>query len=375
MAAPALTSIADLPALVASLPSAVRSLFDRIYRVTPTESHLRVPETMVPWVEEHFGPREAVEHQALVRVDNVVTGEGTLFNALRARRPVHVTLDRPTSGEIAGQLESDVWADPLASTPEDTFGRLQHRHGMTAANVARYDTQHSLIVFAEPDPLKFSIEGLAGHIELALDWFAKAQASDPDAIYPYLMWNCLWRAGGSVVHGHMQTSLARGRHFAKIERLRADVEAYRQRHRASYFDDLAAVHRALGLEAGPQVGPEAGVVVNEGRVLAHLTPIKEKEVLVLLPELTPSAAAPLFAVLSTLVGRLGVRSFNMGVLMPPLGTSPESWEGFPVLVRLVDRGPLESRTSDWGAMEMFAQSVVAADPFDLARELAGEMGA
>jgi len=359
----ALRSIADLPALAASLPLAVRLLFDRIYRVTPTESHLRVPETMVPWVEEHFGPREAVEHQALVRVDNVVTGEGTLFNALRARRPVPVTLDQP----ITGQFDGDVWADPLASTPEDTFGRLQNRHGMTAANVARYDTQHSLIVFAEPDPLKFSIEGLAGHIELALDWFAKAQASDPDAIYPYLMWNCLWRAGGSVVHGHMQASLARERHFAKIERLRADAEAYRQRYHASYFDDLAAVHRALGLEVGG--------VVNEGRVLAHLTPIKEKEVLILLPELTPSAAAPLFAVLRTLVGRLGVRSFNMGMLMPPRGVSPESWEGFPVLVRLVDRGPLESRTSDWGAMEMFAQSVVAADPFDLARELAEETGA
>ena len=359
MAAPDQTSIVDLPSLAASLPPVVSPLFNRIYRVSATESRMRVPDAMVPWVEENFGSRQAVERQTLVRVDNVVTGEGTLFNALRAQRPFHLRLGQPTSDEIAQHLEHDVWADPLVSTPEDIFGRLRNRHGVTAANVARYEAQHSLIVFSEADPLKFSPQGLAGHIELALGWFAEARMADPEARYPYLMWNCLWRAGGSVVHGHMQTSLARGRHFAKVERLRSDAEAYRREHGASYFDDLVTVHRELGLVIG----------VDGASVLVHLSPIKEREVLLLLPELTPSAADPLFAVLNAMVARLGVRSFNIGVLMPPAGASPESWDGFPVLIRFVDRGPLESRTSDWGAMEMFAQSVVAADPFVLAREL------
>jgi hypothetical protein len=48
----------------------------------------------------------------------------------------------------------------------------------------------------------------AGELDLAKQWFAKAHAYDPAARYPYLMWNCLWRAGGSIVHGHMQMTAA-----------------------------------------------------------------------------------------------------------------------------------------------------------------------
>ena len=326
---------------------------------------MRAPDAMVPWLEKHFGSREQVENQRLVRIDNLVTGEGTLFNALRARRPIHAALADAASAEIARALVNDVWADPLSATPEDTFGRLHNEFGLTAANVARYDTYHSLIVFAEPDPLAFTPESIAGYIGLAARWFESVQAEDAAACYPYLMWNCLWRAGGSVVHGHMQMAAARGRHFAKVERLRADASAYAERHGSSYFEDLAAVHRDLGLE----------VRLGDARVLVHLTPIKEKEIIVLLPEFTGDQAGALCRVLRTLVDELGVRSFNLAVLMPPRAQTPESWEHFPVMVRIVDRGALDSRTSDWGGMELFAQSVVAADPFAVARVIAQRAGA
>jgi hypothetical protein len=38
-------------------------------------------------------------------------------------------------------------------------------------------------------------------------------------------------------------------------------------------------------------------------------------------------------------------------------------------VRVVDRGPLYSRTADIGSMELYAASVVSTDPFDVARAL------
>jgi hypothetical protein len=342
-----------------------RARAERIYRITTSDTHMRAPDSMVPWLEEHFGSRHDVENQRIVRIDNLVTGEGTLFNALRARRPVHTALADAASEEIARALAKDVWADPLTATPEDTFGRLHNNHGLTAANVARYDTYHSLIVFAEPDPLAFTASSIAGYIGLAERWFERVQAEDSSACYPYLMWNCLWRAGGSVVHGHMQVAAARGRHFAKVERLRADASAYAVRHGSSYFDDLAAVHRDLGLE----------VRIGEATVLAHLTPIKEKELLVLLPDFTEAQAEALCQVLRTLVDELGVRSFNLAALMPPRAQTRESWENFPVMVRIVDRGALDSRTSDWGGMELFAQSVVAADPFVVARAVARRAGA
>ena len=41
------------------------------------------------------------------------------------------------------------------------------------------------------------------------------------------------------------------------------------------------------------------------------------------------------------------------------------------MVRILDRGGLETRTSDIGGMELFAESVVASDPFEVHAALAG----
>jgi hypothetical protein len=52
-----------------------------------------------------------------------------------------------------------------------------------------------------------------------------------------------------------------------------------------------------------------------------------------------------------------------------LAETPENWDGFPFIARIVDRGQLAVKTSDVGAMEFFAQSVVATDPFRVADAL------
>ena len=352
--APAIT---DLPALVAHLGADDAARFARIYRVSGAEARLRVPASMVPWVERTFGPLHSVERQRIVRVSNVVSGEGTLFNSLRARRPVRAAMRADDS--LAGELADDAWARPREQTPEDTFGRIESEHGVTAANVAKYDAAHGIVVFAQPDPLAFTRASVAGHFALVRDWLAAAHADDPEAVYPYVLWNCLWRAGWSIVHGHMQAQLARGRHYAKIERLRHDAEGYRAAHGAAYFEDLVAVHRALGL----------AWEIEGITVLAHLTPVKEKEVLLLGAQLDDALAGAVYETLRALRDVLGVRSFNMGVALAPVAPVEESWAGFPTLVRIVDRGDLGTRTSDIGGMEMFAEPVVAADPFAIQRAL------
>ena len=352
-------AITDLPALVARLGAEARARFARIYDVSTAEAHLRVPAPMVPWVERTFGPLASVERQLIVRVSNVVTGEGTLFNSLRARRPVRAAMR--TDDSIASELASDPWANPLEQTPEDVFGRIESEHGTTAANVAKYDSAHAIVIFKQPDPLAFTRQSIAGHFALARDWLAAAHADDPEAVYPYVLWNCLWRAGGSIVRGHMQAQLARGRHYAKIERLRHDAEGYRAAHGAGYFEDLGTVHRDLGLAW--EFEGVAG--------LAHLTPAKEKEVLLLGDGLDDpigdGLAGAVYETLRAFRDVLGVRSFNMGVLLPPMARVQESWAGFPALVRIVDRGDLGTRTSDIGGMEMFAEAIVASDPFAVHR--------
>ena len=76
-----------------------------------------------------------------------------------------------------------------------------------------------------------------------------------------------------------------------------------------------------------------------------------------------------YHVLETFVSRLGVQSFNLALYQPPLSDTPEDWHDFPFVIRVVDRGSLESTTSDVGAMEIFAQSVVVSDPFEVAEAL------
>jgi len=66
---------------------------------------------------------------------------------------------------------------------------------------------------------------------------------------------------------------------------------------------------------------------------------------------------------------LGVRAFNAVVFGPPLGGAELGWEGFPLVARFVDRGNPLSPTSDIAGMELFGTSVVASDPFELARAL------
>ncbi len=77
----------------------------------------------------------------------------------------------------------------------------------------------------------------------------------------------------------------------------------------------------------------------------------------------------IYEVLSCLRDRVGVTSFNLSLVTPPLAETEESWEDFPVIVRLVDRGDPSDHTSDVGGMEIYAASVVSSDPFYLAREL------
>jgi hypothetical protein len=174
------------------------------------------------------------------------------------------------------------------------------------------------------------------------------------------MWNCLWRAGGSIVHGHMQMTTTRGMHYPKVERLRRAAIAYNAQHRRDYFDDLWLVHEALGL----------GIAVDGARVFATLTPVKERELVVLgVPGADErTIAAGLSRALHALRS-VGVVAHDLAVYLPPLAADGADWTRFPVVARVVDRGDPGNRTCDIGSMELYAASVIASDPFVVATSL------
>ena len=354
--------ITDLPALIEGLSSENHALAERIFDVSATTGRLDPPEAMRPWIEKSFGSVDAVTEQPIVRVTNRVTLEGSLFNDLRASRPLDTGVSLDLDREIAA-TEGDPFCRPETGTPADVFGRVRGKHATTASNVAKYDGFHGVIVFDDHNPLKLTSEKVADYVDVGLRWAREANHADPEARYPFLMWNCLWRAGGSIIHGHAQVTVTRGTHYPKVERLRRAIATYKIEHGSDYFEDLHRVHDAMGLS----------VPADEGvRAFASLSPLKEKELVVIgAGPHDESLHRTVGELLRAYVHTLGVRAFNVAFYMPPLTEVEEDWSGFPTVVYIVDRGDPANRTSDIGAMELYAASVVASDPFAVARALDG----
>ncbi|MHB8630582.1 MAG: hypothetical protein ACYC9W_01485 [Candidatus Limnocylindria bacterium] len=358
-------SIAELVERIAGLPPEPRAAALRIYAASETIGTLVPPDEMRPWIEQHFGSVEAITSQRIVRVTDRVTLEGALFNELRARRPKAVPDQNGLElAETIRSTENDPFCHPTTGTPADDFGRIFGAGGVTASNVAKYDGYHGVLVFDVHDPLvAMSAAAIADHFATARRWAEAALARDPIARYYFLMWNCLWRAGGSIVHGHMQMTTTRGMHYPKIERLRQAALGYDARFGRDYFDDLWLVHEALGL----------GVAVDGARVFATLTPVKEREIVVLGERsadertIAPGVSAALGALRA-----LGMVAHDLALYLPPLAADGADWRRFPAMARLVDRGDPGSRTCDIGSMELYAASVIESDPFTVAAALRAE---
>lgn len=350
-------SIAQIEELVDALGHDDHARFERLFDVSSTTGSLVPPDAMVPWIEKQFGSVDATREQKIIKITNRVTLEGVLFNWLRSSRPMwHHEID--LNKELDGGMH-DPLADPYNGTPEDLFGRVRGKFCVTASNIAKFDGFHGLVVFNEKHPLKFTREMVHDYIDTGGRWGDLAHASDPEARYYMLLWNCLWRAGASLVHGHAQVIMGRGMHYAAVEHLRRSAAIYQAHERHNYFTDFYLAHQSLGC-----------AFEKEGtKVIANLTPKKESEVVLLAPFVTSSLKDRIYDVLACFRDRMGVSSFNLVIYTPPWSETPESWEGFPVVVRIVDRGDPSSRTADFGAMELYAASVVSSDPFALARTL------
>lgn len=349
--------ITEIPALIENLPERDRALANRILDVSASTGRLVAPEEMRAWIEKSFGSLEAVGEQKIVRVTNRFTLEGALFNSLRASRPLDTGVDTNLEKEISA-TKNDPFCHPETGTPADVFGRIRGENSITAANVAKYDAHHAVIVFDDHDPLGLTPEKVSDYISVAMEWSRKVMDEDLEAKYPFIMWNCLWRAGGSIIHGHAQATMAKGSHYPKIERLRRDAKAYENEHASNYFDDLIRIHETLGLEI---------FASGNASAFASLTPVKEKELVVIGECLDEDFGNAVGGLLERFVRDLGASSFNVAFHMPPLAETEEDWENFPVVVRVVDRGSPQNRTSDIAAMELYAASVVASDPFEVAR--------
>ncbi len=352
---------------MAALPDAARRRVERLFEIRRAVAHTDPPPAMAAWLTEHFGSVDAVREQRIIRVLDRVTLEGTVFAPLRARRPIDGGGADPADERLAAEIAATV-GDPFCSvedgTPAADWGRVRGAHVTSGANAAAYDANHGVLVFDAHDPLAFDAAEVADLLALGRRWADAVRSADPAADRYLLIWNCLWRAGGSVIHGHAQVLLGHDRHHARLERWRRDAAAYAAGTGDGYLDDLLAAHRDLGL----------AIDLDGATLIASLVPVKERELwLVAQP-----GVDDLDQRFRTAVGRavaayrdtLGVRAFNLALWRPPLD---EPWPELRPLVRLVDRGAPFVRPSDIAAMELFASPVVGADPFETVAALRGAL--
>jgi hypothetical protein len=358
--------LTSLPERIDRLTGAARGRADRLLDVRAGVGHTVPPAELEPWLRSTFGSVEAVREQPLVKVTNLVTLEATLFAPLRARRPVDGTDRSSTLADDVAGTEGDPFCHPETGTPADTFGRVRGRHVVTGANAAMADVHHAVLVFDRHDPLDVDVELVSDVLATGRSWAERARRHDAEAANYVLIWNCLWRAGGSIVHGHAQALLGAGPHYARIERFRRDAASYTAIHRASLVEDLVALHRDLDLAI-----PHS----DEITLFAHITPMKEREVLVVGrpegDERDPGFAEAVARALVGLRDGLGTRSFNLALWRPPLTDDgpARGWEGLGPIVRIVDRGDLASRASDIGSMELYGTPIVGTDPWEVAAAL------
>ena len=345
-------SIQQLPDLVAGLPADTQRVFSRIFSLDVVTGVLHAPAQMLPWVEKQFGPVEKVLAQPLVKVTNRISLEQSVFNPLRSLRP-HNFMGTGTGGTAGKQDGGSPFAEPLARTTENPFGRVKGKYCLTAGNVASYEQYHCVVIFKNADPLDFGRDEVADYIDTGWNWMQRAYGYDPSARYGLFLWNCSGRAGASISHGHAQAVLGRGAHYARVEHLRKAAMDYSARYGSSYFDDIFSVHQALGL----------GFTAGNAKVMACLSPLKLNEVMVLADSLSGDMKQAVYRVLACFRDRLGVASFNLGITFPSLD-GEDGWEGFPVIARMLDRGDAGDMSSDIGAMEFWGANVISSDPFE-----------
>jgi len=338
--------ITEIKNISKKLPKKEKEIFNRIFRVYVGEGFLKYPESMEKWIKERWKP-EDVKKQKIVRIENKITGESSLFNELRSNRPVK-NYDKI---EKVKPSKDCPFCNAEKLTPEDTFGRVRGKYCVTASNVAKYDCIHGIIIFNEHNPYSFERERVSDYLDVAMKWFRKAHEENERATYPYIMWNCMWRAGASLDHGHLQV-LLNSKKYEKARKLESAGEKYKKKYGNAYWDDLYKVSKKLGI----------GLELKDVRVFESLTPFRDKETVIYGKSLNKNFKDVVSLVLKSFY-KIGVRSFNMFFYLPPLNE-----KGY-VIAKLVDRGNLAHKNSDVGAMEIFATPVINDDPFKVAKKL------
>jgi diadenosine tetraphosphate (Ap4A) HIT family hydrolase len=309
----------------------IKEIFERIFEIKEYEIKLEDPRA-----KELF---PNFLNQKITIVRNKVLNAETIFNASRAKR--HLP-------KKSFSLKDDY--DPFCRsdlTVNDELGSLENESAKIVSNISKMAPFHSVLYFKKHELDDLNEKDFLSAFELAHLWFQKIEERFKTKT-SILIWNYNYRSGASIYHTHFQL-LSFYHTPMKFEFLKNRLEEYQKNFKGDYFEDLFKVLNFLGLAK-----EEKGL-----KIFLNLTPIKEKEI-DFLGEFKGENVLSFWNYLKKLRS-FGFENFNFLYLV--------NSEKIKNIAFLVDRGESHKIVSDFGSLEVFMNSVVSYDPFELAEKI------
>ncbi|CAF2236593.1 unnamed protein product [Rotaria magnacalcarata] len=343
--------------------------FDAVFRLEEIHGSLKISPVYLQKINRYFNKDaklvEQIKNQRIIKIYNRHTHEEMLYNYMRSRRPQTKSEQSAETYTLQLMEESKTNCDfcgknYLNSTAEDAFGRLEHSLSYTAANTFKYDRWHTLIVSRNHDTLHLTEDEIGDMFKLAQEWFQKVYSIESMYTCPEMIWDAMPKSGASQVHTHLQVSLGYDIYYGNIERIRQGARLYAQMNNGkNYFNDYVYVHQALGLT----------IPIGNVRIIIHLTPIKDLEVMILGERLEKDFYKALNLIFRVFVDDLNEFSFSLGMHLPPMNESNANGHEMPVNCRLLFRNPVTNLRADMNGLDLYTSSVIGKDRYVLYRQL------
>jgi len=309
----------------------IKEVFERIFEIKNYE--IKLEGQRAKEIFPHF------LNQKIIIIRNKILNTETIFNLSRGKRH----LPKKTFF-----LKDDY--DPFCRndlTIDDEIGPMKNESAKIVANISKMAPFHSVLYFKKHEFDDLNEKDFISSFNLALSWFQKIEEKFKTKT-SILIWNYNYRAGASIYHTHFQ--LLSFYHLPmKFEFLKSKIEEYQKKFNQDYFEDLFKVLSFLNLAK-----EEEGL-----KIFLNLTPIKEREI-IFLGEFKEESVLCFWRYLNKL-RKIGFENFNFLYLVKS--------EKIKNIAFLVDRGESLKIISDFGSLEVFMNSVVGYDPFELAKKI------
>ncbi|CAL4121686.1 unnamed protein product, partial [Meganyctiphanes norvegica] len=316
------------------------------------------------WLQGNKELIDSVHHQHLIHVYSPLTSEHTVYNPVRAKRPM------PTK-----KMDVFAWVDKLANdtakdcdfclyskqTAADKFGRYETSDSARVSNTFKVEKWHGMLVTRNHHhPIKIPKDLFVRFLEDSMIWIYQVVKEDPDYIYSNLAWDTLHHAGASQIHPHIHMMMSPDHYYGFFENLRTAGQRYHNAMNENYFNTIVEIHSALGLVV--QYRDAVAVAIINGKT--------DMEVMLLSDFPSKNLYTLLHYTLEAYHKEFEQLCHSVTAAWPPLGMSSMAERGrIPAIIRVASRGDCSSLRTDISSYEIYQIVYRNHDPWQVARAI------